>query len=235
MKSLNTYLNESLLDDEDTFLDPERDKVIIEKWIKENYRTQGSIRIHDNMVVDCSSSLAVLGNRRITSLTNGLFRWGKVGGSFDCSFCKSLKSLEGAPKSVKDCFNCSGCKNLESLKGAPKEVGKNFDCSWCDNLESLEGSPEVIRFSYYCSRCSKLKSLEGAPKHVYFFDCHNCESLKTLEGAPEKVDGTFRCNGCTDLQSLKGAPREIGLYLICASCPNLTIDDSIRKKYNIVD
>ena len=87
MKSLNMYLGsvidnddvhfESLLDDDDVFLDPENDKKHVEEWIKDNYIIYGKLTISDDLIVDCSGSVDVK-NRCITSLTNGLFRWGKV-------------------------------------------------------------------------------------------------------------------------------------------------------------
>ena len=54
---------------------------------------------------------------------------------FDCSYCSSLVSLEGAPKEVGGSFYCNGCESLTSLKGAPKEVGGWFDCSNCSILK----------------------------------------------------------------------------------------------------
>ena len=119
MKSLKLYF-ESLLDDDDIYLDPENDKKVIEEWIKDNYNFSGKLTISDDLVVDCDKYVYVK-NRYITSLTNGLFRWGYVG----------------------DGFNCSYCKNLTSLKGAPKEVGIGFDCYECPNLHSLDGIGEV--------------------------------------------------------------------------------------------
>ena len=54
-----------------------------------------------------------------------------INGGFYCYGCKSLKTLEGAPKEVGDDFNCNNCDALKSLDGAPKKVGGNFFCRAC--------------------------------------------------------------------------------------------------------
>ena len=160
MKTLKHYINttnESILDDEDVLLDPERDKLIIESWIKDNYTIKGHLKINDDHTVDCSGDVTIK-NTNIESLTNGLFRWGKIGGDFSCSWSKNLTSLEGAPKEVGGYFDCSDCENLRSLKGAPEKVGRDFDCSFCKNLRSLEGGPKVIGGNFDCTGCKNLKN-----------------------------------------------------------------------------
>ena len=87
----------------------------------------------------------------------------KVSGSFDCSNCTSLTSLEGAPKEVGKNFYCSNCTSLTSLEGAPKEVGEDFICSSCTSLTSLEGAPKEVGQNFYCENCTSLTSFEGAP------------------------------------------------------------------------
>ena len=183
MKSIKLYF-ESLLDDDDIFLDPKNDKKDIENWIKNNYKIVGKLNISDDFVVDCNGIVEIK-NESIESLTNGLFKWGeinmnfycascnvkslegapeKVGGHFDCSNCKNLKSLEGAPKKVGGYFICNYCNNLTSLKGAPKEVGGTFNCNMCNKLETLKGAPEVVRGDFYCSFCNKLKITDSDRK-----------------------------------------------------------------------
>ena len=76
-----------------------------------------AIQIHNN-IVDISCSIFI-SNNNIISLTNGLFKFGKINGTFDCSNCYNLKSLEGSPKVVGRDFYCNGCENLKSLKGGP--------------------------------------------------------------------------------------------------------------------
>ena len=115
MKTLKHYINttnESILDDEDVLLDPERDKEIIKSWIEDNYKIGGRLKINNDYTVDCSGDVVVK-NLNIESLTNGMFRWGKVGRGFNCSFCEKLTSLKGSPKEVGDCFWCGDCKNLK--------------------------------------------------------------------------------------------------------------------------
>ena len=210
MKTLELYF-ESLLDNDDDFYDPENDKKVIEDWIKDNYNFSGKLTISDDLVVDCDKYVYVK-NRYITSLTNGLFRWGYVGDGFNCSYCKNITSLEGAPEKDKGNFHCTNCDNLSSLEGAPKVVGGVFYCDSCDNLTSLKGAPEKVSGGFHCNYCSNLKSLEGAPK---------------------KVGGGFYCKSCGNLKSLKGAPEKVRDYFDCRDCDNLKITDSDRKKYKI--
>ena len=109
MKSLKDKLNESLLDDEDEMFD-RNDKTLIELWIKENYKIYGTLKIYEDkhgFVVDSNYNVKVT-NKDIKSLTNGMFRWGKITGGLDCESCEVLISLEGAPNECYD-FNCSKC------------------------------------------------------------------------------------------------------------------------------
>ena len=96
---VETYLNtchESLLDDDDIFLNPENDKKDIENWIKKNYNVTGKLTILDDFVVSCTRNVTVK-NKSITSPTNSLFRWATVDWNFNCSDCPNLKSLQGSP------------------------------------------------------------------------------------------------------------------------------------------
>ena len=186
MKTLNQYIKESLLCKaiyNESILDDEEDLInnssieIIEKFIKDNYNVTGKLDIKESnniYVVNCDSYVRIK-NDKTTQLTNDFFEWGVVKGNFNCSYCKSLKSLKGAPKEVGKVFDCFGCDSLKDLTGAPKEVGGNFECI----------------------NCKSLKSLQGAPKKVgRDFSCSSCKSLKSLKGAPEKVGGCFYCYGC---------------------------------------
>ena len=94
------------------------------------------------------------------------FQFGKVDGSFNCSACTGLISLEGVPKTVSRKFFCDECSKLTSLKGAPKTVGNNFKCSHCGNLTSLEGAPEKVGGSFSCEGCPNLTSLEHLPNEI---------------------------------------------------------------------
>lgn len=186
MKTLNTYLNESLLDDEDA-LGTEMDMRAVESWIKENFEIKGTLKISDDFVVDCNRDVTVK-NRDITSLTNGMFRWGRVDGVFDCSFCKNLESLKGAPEVVGERFNCSFCDELKNLEGSPKYVkGTAFNCSYCQNLTSLKGAPEEVDGHFDCEGCVKLTSLKGAPKKVKgYINCTGCEKLNITQADENK-------------------------------------------------
>ena len=91
--------------------------------------------------------------------------FGEVKGAFDCSYCSSLTSLEGAPQKVKY-FVCHCCGSLLSLVGAPKEVKHDFKFAYCKNLTSLEGAPEKVKGDFNCEYCRKLKSIEDLPKEI---------------------------------------------------------------------
>ena len=186
MKSLNQYIkesllckaiyNESILDDEDE-LTSNSPIEIIKSFIDDNYKVAGKLDIKESnniYVVNCDSDVRIK-NDKITQLTNDFFEWGVVKGYFNCSYCDSLKDLQGAPKKVGGSFLCNCCESLKDLTGAPKKVDRNF----------------------YCYECASLTSLDGAPKEVDGdFDCYECKSLKTLQGAPEKVGGDFYCYEC---------------------------------------
>ena len=184
----------------------------------------------------------------ITSLNNDdLFQWGEVKGSFDCSYCKSLKNLEGAPEKVERNFDCSWCTSLKSLEGSPKEVGGLFDCSWCTSLTSLVGAPEkadmfvcsgctsltslqyIPKTQYIsCSNCENLKSLKGAPKELAYFYCVRCKSLTSLKGSPEVVERIFDCR-LTSITSLEGCPKEVGGNFVCNDCKTQFTEEDVRK------
>ena len=193
-------LYESLLDDD---LVDKTDKMIkdeIKAFLKANYK--GSIKIsrkpnNDNKYEVSSTTNIEVKNKNITSLTNGMFIWANVDGYFNCVMCKSLKSLEGAPKEIAYNFNCSHCIGLESLEGAPEKVGGCFYCSYCSSLKSLKGAPKEVGRGFYCSSCISLESLEDALKKVgEDFYCDRCNSLKSLAGAPKEVGRNFYCNDC---------------------------------------
>lgn len=219
MKTLNEYINESLLDNLD---DLEKSSAtaekntLIEKFLKENYNISGTYTI-SNDVVDVKGSVTVK-NRKMRNLTNGLFSFGVVSGLFDCADCLQLTSLEGAPEKTRICFDCARCSKLKTLKGAPKEVG-GFICIGCSGLTSLEGAPEKVEGAFDCSQCHSLKSLEGAPDEVGDrFSCSGCQKLTSLKGSPRNVEGNFVCTDCPRLDSLENTTRHIGGNLYCARC-----------------
>ena len=208
MKSLKIHVKESIFDDIEDIAS--NDTVLIEQFLKDNYKITGSYIIKGG-VVDVKGDVKVK-NREIESLTNGAFRFGTVQGCFYCVRCTKLTSLKGAPENVNGDFYCSDCSNLTSLEGAPEEVGGNFVCHYCHNLTSLSGAPRKV--------------WKG-------FDCDKCSELKSLKGAPEVVGGSFWCRGCNSLTSLEGGPLEVGMHFYCHDCRLLKITNSDRKKYRI--
>ena len=122
-------LYESLLDDDLINKTDEYIKDEIKAFLIENYK--GLMKISRNPNADgkyevSSSSNIGVKNKNITSLTNGVFIWTAVNGSFEVLDCKSLKSLEGAPEEVRRDFDCRGCaikfteddiKKISNVKG----------------------------------------------------------------------------------------------------------------------
>ena len=160
-------LKESLLDDD---LVGKTDKIIkdeIKSFLKENYDGLIKISKKPNAVgkyeVSSTKSIRVK-NYNITSLTNGMFIWSTVDGYFDCNYCRSLKSLEGAPKEVGKGFRCSNCNSLKSLEGAPEKVGWGFYCHSCNSLKSLEGAPKEVGRNFHCYDCAGKFTKEDVKK-----------------------------------------------------------------------
>ena len=205
MKNLKEYVNEGLADWSDDKLDKKISKQTsksaikaeIIEWIKANVRSLKK----NKLKFDFSTTPITINydddihfNTNITGFCFVWFQWGEVGGFFSCSFCNSLKTLEGAPKKVGGHFNCVNCISLETLEGAPKETGMHFNCQGCDSLKNLEGSPEKVGLDFYCQGCKSLKSLKGAPKEVErFFYCFNCggqfteDDVKKVSNVKNKI------------------------------------------------
>ena len=195
MKNLQEYINESLLDGFDNIDKSINIKLIIKKWILENIHLIYKLKISDDPNKDGKyevSADAVVSDKSLKFLTNNMFIWKKVG-SFNCSCCDSLKSLEGAPETVENNFDCSNCDSLTSLKGAPREVGHDFNCSCCDNLTSLKGAPREVGHDFDCSYCDNLTSLKGAPQKIgRNFCCYQQNNLKSYELPKNtKIKGNF--------------------------------------------
>ena len=119
MKNLKDYIKESILGDWED-IDVEKDfKSEIKQFLKDNYRGRFQMVLVEGKYIVNSKTNVEIKNTNITSLTNGMFEFGKVR-DFNCSYCKSLTSLKGAPKKVEGSFDCSFCKSLKTLEGAPK-------------------------------------------------------------------------------------------------------------------
>ena len=177
MKNLNQYIKESILDDEEDLIG-RVDEEIVAMFIMQHYEishnnplTRKTLDIKPDkggFVVNVKDSIRVKyeSTETLTSLTNGMFRFGKVYGNFICDACTVLETLEGAPEYVENGFSCNDCKKLETLEGAPKKVENWFFCRFCDNLKSLKGAPEFIGGNLILNGCNKLKDLKYFPKHV---------------------------------------------------------------------
>ena len=133
MKNLKDYIKESILGDWED-IDVTKDiKSEIKQFLKDNYKGRFSITLVGGKYIVNSKKNVEIKNKKVTSLTNGMFEFGKVGGDFDCMYCNSLKSLEGAPKEVGRDFDCRDCYSLTSLEGAPEKVGGDFICRFCSS------------------------------------------------------------------------------------------------------
>lgn len=159
----------SLLDNESILSSPERDKEIISAFLDDVYKFSNctyKICLEDdghvvNVIPDAHTkefSTVICVDRCIEHLTNGLFRFGCVGGSFICGFCYRLVNLEGAPEEVCGNFSCRWCDALVDLRGCPKKVQGKIYCEKCDNLESFYGVPEKLMSKIRCTKCPKIKN-----------------------------------------------------------------------------
>ena len=176
-------LKESIFSDVEDIVNS--DSALIEQFINDNYKIEGSYTIKDG-VVDVKGTIR-LTNRNAEFLTNGAFQFGTVSGGVSYFKCRKLKSLLGSPKKVEKGFYCYSCTSLVSLEGAPREVGADFSCIDCESLVSLAGAPEKVGRDFDCGVCPKLTSLEGAPKKVGGdFYCRNCVNLRLTDEDRQK-------------------------------------------------
>ena len=232
MKNLKDILVEGLADwDEGDFeksIKKETSKTAIKKeiidWIDKNtmYKLVKSKLKFDTStmpwVVDYPDFIRI--KMTASSLTNGLFQWGTIDGTFCCDMCTNLESLEGAPKKVMH-FSCCSCHRLTSLEGGPEEVKFDFVCNNCKNLKSLKGGPEKVRF-FRCTNCTNLESLEGCPEIVNGFYCNNCKSLKSLKGIGKlNRHVNIDLEDCENLESIKDLKCESIQSLWLINCKNL--------------
>lgn len=215
MKSLNHYIYESLLDDEDVIAGDfiEKAKYSIGKYLLDNYNISGRIDISKKpnkdgkFVVDVNGRVELYAHAK--KITNEYFVFGSVHHDFTCSWSQ-IEDLEGAPREVGGDFICRSCIHLKDLKGAPEVVSGDFICDNCISLSSLEGAPKTVIGSFDCSRCRQLKSLEGISQEIGdHLNCEFCPNLTSLKGSPKYIGGNFRIERCIKLTSLVGAPRHI--------------------------
>lgn len=116
------------------------------------YGIEYNYTINSDRTIDIDGDID-LSHRNLKQLP---FRFGKVTGTFDCSF-NYLTNLIGSPSDVGDNFYCNN-NNLSSLEGCPTEVGGHFDCS-VNHLDSLKGCPSEIGYDLQCFN-NKLTDLD---------------------------------------------------------------------------
>lgn len=219
-------LQERLLDTEDNLLDDMDETMVLDK-LKQIYSIWQlrDIKIKNGKIY-IDGSLIVREDTPTLELPGITLE--EVSGTFDCSFCHSLRSLKGAPTKCRS-FSCANDGYLSTLEGGPKEVSGNYDCSHCQRLMSLEGAPKEIipprqgniYCEFNCAGCVNLKSLKYAPRIVMGnFNCSDCK-ITSLKDGPKKIYGKFYCNDCYLLSSLKYAPEGID-YIYVRGCDSLS-------------
>ncbi|MBR5298533.1 MAG: hypothetical protein IKU29_11810 [Parabacteroides sp.] len=96
----------------------EDDSIHIQKWLNENCKIYGTYTIKDN-IVDVDGSVGL--DFDVQSID---VQFGVVTRNFVCSHCKYLTSLKGCPREVGGTFDCSYCIALHTIDFLPEKVGK---------------------------------------------------------------------------------------------------------------
>ena len=131
----------SILDKDSEFFE-NCDKDIIMRFISDNYWTlPGSvtIRLDENTgmyIVDINGPVA-LGNKKLKSLTNGIFRFGTINGSFFCVGSDYLENLDGRPHTVKGSFVCANCKNIKDTRDLQHAANEDSERDICDVFDDF--------------------------------------------------------------------------------------------------
>lgn len=257
---VKNYVIESIWDI-DNNIEDNNEEFAIRNFIDTNYECKGELKIFKKdgvYYVDCDGDVIVR-NKKLTSLTNGLFKWDYVDGVFDCSYCL-IETLEGTPEEVYGSIDCIDCKKLISLKGAPESV-QSFDCSGT-SIKSLDYAP-LRTMEFYCNNCDKLEDISWVYNHGGYvdgqFQCRNNKNLKSISHLPEKnayegyvidlsnninlrsLDGcpdsavALNLAGCKSLKDLQYIPQRISFYLNLSNCKGLkNIDDvNFNKEIDI--
>lgn len=126
----------SILDKDPEFFE-NCDKDIIMRFISDNYWTlpeSVTIRLDENTgmyIVDINGPVA-LGNKKLKSLTNGIFRFGAINGSFFCVGSDYLEDLNGAPYKVKGSFVCANCKNIKDTRDLQHTANEDSKRDICE-------------------------------------------------------------------------------------------------------
>ena len=259
MRTLKEYIiSEGILAGQDAHLAKDvASELLITNWIKEHYRGMGPYEVensealdikHDwndlsfrdkktsdgRFIVDFKGNLEFYSSDRdnLKSLTNDMFVWGNVDGSFTYNaYNGKLETLEGAPMRVGRRFTCNGIGKLKTLEGAPEYVGGGFNCNLNRSLTSLKGCPKYVGGHFAVAQNAKLKKLDYMPDHIgTHIYLNNCKSLESIEGLPNVVNGSLYINSCENLESLKGCPVEINGKFCFDNCKKLTSLDGMPKK-----
>lgn len=131
----------SILDKDPEFFE-NCDKDIIMKFISDNYWTlpeSVTIRLDENTgvyIVDINGPVA-LGNKKLKSLTNGIFRFGAINGSFFCVGSDYLESLDGRPHTVKGSFVCANCKNIKDTRDLSHIANEDSEQDICEVFDDF--------------------------------------------------------------------------------------------------
>ena len=235
MRSLIDYINEGILNDTDTVLANGDTYMAVEEWlnntynISKGYGTDGTYDIivsKNDCVVNVDGDIRMRQTRGgYNSLTNGMFRFGTINGSFYANY-QNLTNLEGSPREVRSEFSIEHNMSEFTCEGGPDKVG---GIKLGNNCISLEDMPQDAGSYFYCT-ASKLKSLKGCGKsREYHFE--NNEVLETTEGIPAGECIRVYLNGCKKLKSLKGLENVIPGELILTSCKALKSLEGLPTKF----
>ena len=131
----------SILDKDSEFFE-NCDKDIIMRFISDNYWTlpeSVTIRLDEDAgvyIVDINGPVA-LGNKKLKSLTNGIFRFGTINGSFFCVGSDYLENLDGRPHTVKGSFVCANCKNIKDTRDLQRTANEDSENDVCDVFDDF--------------------------------------------------------------------------------------------------
>ena len=184
-------------------------KHVIMEWLEGMGLDVNLATINDD-VVDYDGDIR-LTSRGMKTLTNDLFRFGKVNGTFSCED-NYLTSLKGAPEEVTNYFICDN-NQLTSLEFGPKRVGGTFSCGG-NKLTSLVHGPTEVGIDYQCEN-NLLQNLIGMPEHDGYGSVWvQSNQLKSLVGCPQYINVSFYCHD-NKLKNLMGGPRFVGETYDC--------------------
>ena len=166
----------------------DKDKIL--GLLHQYFDTTGEITINDWGLISCKGNVTLHQMFKHERLP---VSFDKVEGDFKC-WQNTLKTLEGAPKSVGGDFWCFN-NQLTSLEHAPKSVSGGFVCSNNSQLTTLEGMPTKLgslRLTY-TPTLPLLRSLYA--NHVEFYPRLENDSLQKILNryAGQGEAGAFAC------------------------------------------